>query len=777
MKKFQETWKNFIWFVWFYFNITDLFLSLFSPWRRDVVHRYWRGWHPEKSAQILIGNLFSRIMGAMVRIVVILIGLLAEVIVILGGLILLPLGVALLVLTNLSAKKKKSYTEMTLQELSEQKFFQRVWGRLGKMKTEIDNSIFSSREKLDNFLNKLKLKEIDFARIVEYEIALQARKERRKKFWLKENLEKKFPIGKFWKYSYTVNLDRVAEDITSSALMINYWEHLVGRKNEMELIKIILSRPSENCVLLVGESGVGKKSLIYHLASSIHRDNSRKNSNLKNKRVLFLKLGEAISMATERKENIENYLHLLFQEATRAGNVILIIENIDEYLKDNDKWNFSIAPIIAEYLSLPAFQVVATASASGYHKMIEHKENVMKSFSIVELAEVSEVDALKILWQKFQKMERRNVFFTYKSLLEIIKDSRRYAGEFPLPERAISLAMEVETFWQKENNERFITPKTVDRFLSLKTGVSMGEIGGEEKENLLNLEKILHQRIIKQDNAIKRVAGALRKFRLRVGDDSRPVGSFLFFGPTGVGKTETAKAVAEAYFGSEDKMIRLDMSEYQTVEAIEKLIGSKQNNQPGYLTARVKDNQFALLLLDEIEKAHPKVLDLFLQILDEGSLNDAFGKRVNFRNLIIIATSNAGANVISDMINEGKESDEIRKEAIKYIIHEGVLRTEFLNRFDDVIFFSPLEGEQIKSVAKLLLDKMINRLQLEKNIKIKFNQAVIEKICQQGYEPVFGARSLRRYIENKIEDIIITKIIAEDIKEGEEILLSENDIN
>jgi ATP-dependent Clp protease ATP-binding subunit ClpC len=252
----------------------------------------------------------------------------------------------------------------------------------------------------------------------------------------------------------------------------------------------------------------------------------------------------------------------------------------------------------------------------------------------------------------------------------------------------------------------------------------------------------------------------MRRARAGFGDAKRPLGSFIFLGPTGVGKTETVKAFAESYFGDETRMIRLDMSEYQTPEAVSRLIGSEAIGVSGQLTDLVKEKPFSILLLDELEKAYPKALDLFLQILDEGFVTDSAGEKISFRNTIIIATSNAGAPLIKESLEQGMPLADVRKRVMDYIVEQGIYRLEFLNRFDGVIFFEPLSQEELLQVTNMKLESFSARLKKEKNITIEFAPGVAEKIVAKGYQPEFGARSINRYIEDTIEDVVIGQIIA-----------------
>ena len=273
-------------------------------------------------------------------------------------------------------------------------------------------------------------------------------------------------------------------------------------------------------------------------------------------------------------------------------------------------------------------------------------------------------------------------------------------------------------------------------------------------------------------------SASVKGFRARIGmsSETKPMGSFLFLGPTGVGKTETAKALAEAYFGDENKMIRLDMSEYQKIDSIDRLIGSGETGKPGILENKVRESPYALLLLDEIEKSHPDVLNLFLQVLDEGWLTDAFGKKINFKNQIIIATSNAGSEIIKEAVESKMNPEEIQKKVTDFVTKEGIFRPELLNRFEGVVFFHSLTLEDLAQVTALILERYAARLEKEKNIRIIFDPGIIEKIVLEGNDPLFGARAINRYVEDKIGDNIVKKIIAGEIKEATEFSFGPADI-
>jgi ATP-dependent Clp protease ATP-binding subunit ClpC len=796
--------ENLIRFLWRFFSIEELLLHLLSPWKRDVAARNWRGFQLSKSFERFVGNMLSRVVGAAVRIIVAIFGLSIITIfiivsvgvillwifpffVILSALLVPLIGFIPLILISLlfiiysfslfvvyRESTKIPYSEMELIELAQEPFFYRVLDRIGKNSSQINEEIWIDSEKMNSFLSDLDISSEEFQKIINWEIIVQENRDLRGKFWSSYNLDKIPSIGSQWQFAYTVNLDRYALDITKNDPTTYRNEDLIGRENELNLLKLILNRPGQNNVLLVGGSGSGRLTLIHYLAKQIR--NNVAEDRLLAERILIVNLGEMVSDAAEGHV-VEHVLHQIFREATRAGNVILVIEDIENYLgKDQGTIHLDIADVMKEYLSYPTFQVIATSTPKEYHRLIEKHEGFMKHFEVVEMREPDENQSLDILLQEFSGQERDRVIFTYKALQHIVTVSGQIKWSVPLPERAIDLAEEVLMYWQSNAKTDKILIETVDEFLSMKTGSPRGAVAGDEKVKLLNLEAILHKRVIGQVEAIKQVAEAMRRARSGINDPKKPLGSFLFLGPTGVGKTETAKALAEGYFGDEEKMIRLDMSEYQNPGSIDRLLGSQISQEPGKFITDVKDNPFSLILLDEIEKAYPDILNIFLQILDEGFVTDALGEKINFRNNIIIATSNAGAPYIKKMVEEGMRPELLKHKLIDQIVNDGIFRLEFLNRFNGTIFFRPLNRSELDQVVDLMLKKLSRRIIKEKHIDVVFEDTVADQIIKQGYEPMFGARSVNRFIEDKIEDVIARKIISGEIKRGERINITMADL-
>jgi ATP-dependent Clp protease ATP-binding subunit ClpC len=308
----------------------------------------------------------------------------------------------------------------------------------------------------------------------------------------------------------------------------------------------------------------------------------------------------------------------------------------------------------------------------------------------------------------------------------------------------------------------------VDDFLSVKFNISLGALQIQEKEKLLHLEELLHQRVINQEEAISVISSALRRSRLKVSSAKKPIGSFLFLGPTGVGKTETAKALSNIYYGSEEAMLRFDMSQYRGEEGLERLIGSIKLGTPGELTAELTDHPFSLLLLDEFEKSSPEIYNLFLTLLDEGYIASSIGKKINAKNTIIIATSNAGGEFIRERLQQGLQEHPLQKALVEYIQREKIFSPELLNRFDSVVVFSPLSEGQLREVAKLQLEDLNERLAV-KEVSVAVTAELIKKLATAGFDPQFGARAMKRVISEKIEDQVAKRLLEGTVKKGERI--------
>jgi ATP-dependent Clp protease ATP-binding subunit ClpC len=583
-------------------------------------------------------------------------------------------------------------------------------------------------------------------------------------------------LAKDWAAGYTLTLDRFSIDL-SEVVKRKGFPEIIGHQKEIAALERILARrESKNNVLIVGEPGSGRKSMIYALAEKSILGESLPEVNYK--RVIQLDLPSLVAQIQDPEE-IEGILDTIFGEVISAGNVILVIDEFHNYVGQIPRPGvIDISGVLSSYLHLIQFQIVAICSYEGLHKYIEQNPSILSLFEKVEISEISERETLILLGKLALHLEQKyKRLVSYLALRDVIKLSAKYLPATTFPEKAINLLDEVMVYLL-QTKEKILLPKHVAKIVREKTEIPVGEIELKEKEILLNLEKLIHQKIIDQEEAVKEVSAALRRARAEIRVRKGPMGSFLFLGPTGVGKTETAKALAEIYFGSEKRMIRLDMSEFQNIEDIPRLLGSP--GEEGLLTTPVRENPFSLVLLDEFEKAHPNILNLFLQVLDEGHLTDGLGRKVDFKNTIVIATSNAGYQLIfkaskpvRNKISNGLKKEnhpfqEMREELINFLVENGIFRPELLNRFDAVVLFKPLSKEDLSAISELMLKKIQKKLK-EKEIEFLISQPLKEKIAELSYTPEFGARQMERVIEDKIGNVLAQAILSGEIKRGEKI--------
>jgi ATP-dependent Clp protease ATP-binding subunit ClpC len=507
--------------------------------------------------------------------------------------------------------------------------------------------------------------------------------------------------------------------------------------------------------ILVGNPGVGKTMIIEGVAERMTSEDVPEV--LQDKRLVSLSVASLVSGAGKIGE-LEERLEVILNEIERAGNIVLYIDNIHNMIgvSSGSGETLDLSEILAHYLQQARFFVIASTDPINYRHYIERKGALTTTFQKVEILEPETNNAIRILEGKAGGIEyRHKVFFSYEAIEKAVTLSQRYIHDRYLPEKAINLLEEVAIFVKRvKGKDAMVSGEDVAKIVSEKAKVKVTKITEKESETLLNLEDRIHERIIDQEEAVKAVASALRRARTELRDVDRPIANLLFLGPTGVGKTELAKTVAEVYFGSEKNMIRLDMSEYQTPSSINRLIGSAPGygQEAGYLTEAVRQNPFSLILLDELEKAHPDVLNVFLQVMDDGRLTDGTGRTIDFTNAILIATSNAGTQLIQDRMRENKSIEEIAQELMTSALSQ-YFRPEFLNRFDKIVVFKPLSQENIEEIVKLLLEKVGERLLL-KGITLQASDEAIKELAAEGFDPIYGARPLRRLISEKVDDAL-----------------------
>jgi len=619
---------------------------------------------------------------------------------------------------------------------------------------------------------------------------------------------------------------------------------VIGRDEEIRSITRILSRKTKNNPVLIGEPGVGKTAIIEGLASRIVKGDVP--ASLKNKKIWELDLGALIAGAKYRGEFEERLKAVLKEIKSSNGEIIMFIDEIHMIVGAGAEGAMDAGNMLKPMLARGEIKVIGATTLNEYRKFIEKDSALERRFSPVTVNEPSEKDTIQILKGIRDKYEaHHNVKITDEAIDAAVSLSVRYVNDRFLPDKAIDLIDEaasrarLKTFtepdslkelqediekiknekeeavinqkfekaaelrdkertlkekfekeqnkWKNKNTKAIvnITDENIAEVIASWTGIPAKKITEDENQKLKNLETELHKRVIGQNEAVEAVAKAIRRGRVGLKDPKRPIGSFLFLGPTGVGKTELSKALAEVLFGDENSMIRVDMSEFMEPHSVSKLIGSPPGyvgfDEGGQLTEKIRRKPYSVILFDEIEKAHPDVMNMLLQILEDGRLTDSQGRTVNFKNTVIIMTSNLGARVITDKKflgftnntsentaenhkqNEQKEYENTKKEVMDILKKE--LRPEFINRIDEIIVFHKLNDNEIGQIIDIMLKEVVNRLK-EQKYDIELGPEVKELVAKEGIDKNFGARPLRRTIQNLVEDKLAEEILDNKLNKG-----------
>ena len=632
-----------------------------------------------------------------------------------------------------------------------------------------EKEILFSLAKNDQFFKKVlieeELKETDVENITLWLDHLEEIIKQNKKFWTKENLSKFGSLGKDFASGFTVTLDQFSID-WREFVQKNTFNEIIGHKKEIDDLEIILTKSKLSNALIIGEDGVGKKSIVQALAQRCYLETGL--GELNDKRVVELDMVSMISRIQDQ-EKLEVTLDQIFQEVLAAGNVILFIDRLDNFVtqKTQKPGEIDISVILSKYLAIPSFQFVGITSFDGLHRKLEQVPAFLEYFRKIEVSEISEIETVRILQNLAISFEQKyKILILYPSIREIVNLTARYFPSLPFPKKAIDILDEAATY-VKSQKEKVVEPSHIAKIISDKTQIPVGKLEFKEKSVLMNLENLIHQRIINQQDAVEEISIAMRRARAGISSKKRPMGVFLFLGPTGVGKTETAKVLAEIYFGGEKKIIRLDMSEFQAISDIPRLIGAiSPVEQQGLLTTPVRENPFSLVLLDEIEKAHPNILNLFLQVFDEGHITDGQGRKIIFTNTIIISTSNAGATMIFKAVESRKKVE--KDKLLNFLFDKGIFKPEFINRFDATVIFNPLTKENLMDISRLMLSDLVKNLK-EKDIDLIITDPVKEKIVELSYKPEFGAREMRRVVQDKIENQVAQALLSDKVIKGNKI--------
>ncbi len=572
-------------------------------------------------------------------------------------------------------------------------------------------------------------------------------------------------FGKGMTGRVTPFLDSMSEDYTKSALRFGFEKNAVRQKAIVRLAEL-LSSSSEN-ILIVGEPGSGKTSVVKGMAYEIMRGTSHKS--LWNKRIVSLELSGILAGTTTAGE-IAQKLKSAIWEARASGNIILFIDEIHTLMAGSGGANPEVSTIfnlLEPELSSGGIQFIGATTSQNYRKYVEPNGAFARLFHLYELEEATFEETFKILEFNVYELERKkNIFITYTSLEKCIELSKKLIHERVLPDKAIMILDRAASHVQS-------TSKTVDSTVIAEviaeiTHVPSAVVNQDEAAKILNIDTEMKKVVIGQDHAIKQISSALKRARAGIRNEDKPIASFLFVGTTGVGKTQTAKALAQTYFGDKKAMIRLDMSEYQQIDSMSRLLGSPDGSTKGILTEAVRSRPFSLVLLDEIEKAHSNILLTFLQVLDDGRLTDSSGTTVDFTNSIIIATSNVGTRSIQSVFEQNGTQEQMKEAAMKDV--RANFAPEFLNRFTGLIIFNPLTIDNVRQILEIQLTEIYKSAK-DKNIKVSFKNSLKEELIKKGYNKEWGARPLARLVEDSVETYIAEKILSKEFLPGREVEL------
>ncbi|TWP08549.1 ATP-dependent Clp protease ATP-binding subunit [TM7 phylum sp. oral taxon 350] len=567
-------------------------------------------------------------------------------------------------------------------------------------------------------------------------------------------------LARDWAFGYIPTLSMFGTNISDVGHQMMISTDFPSRSEIVDKMIDILSSNGTQNVALIGGHGSGKTAIVQSFADRLLDGNNKVPQNLKYHQVYVLDASRLISAASSRS-NLETLIRRILIEANRAKNIILCLDNAQVFFEES-AGTIDISNSIEQILETGAVRLILTMDEQKFLKISQNKPSLTNSLNRIKVAPTNFDDTMRILEDDIISIEyKRNITYTYQALKRSYDLASRYIYDIVMPGQASKLLKEAANYAVNQVVSEESIIKTVESTMNVKVGNASSV---EEKEKLLHLEELIHQRMINQTKAVSAVANAIRRARSGVRNQNRPIGTFLFLGPTGVGKTELAKALSEIYFNGENNLIRIDLNEYVMAEDVNRLIASGAEN-PNSLTAQVMKNPFSVILLDEIEKAHPNVLTTLLQLLDEGILRDFNNREISFRDSIVIATSNAMADRIREYIERGYNLDQFEDKFVSELISNGDFKTEFLNRFDEIVIFRPLNQGELRQVIDLIL-KGVNKTLAPQHLSIEVDDDAKDFLVEKGYDPRLGARPMRRIVQKSVENIIAKKMLANEATPG-----------
>lgn len=583
-------------------------------------------------------------------------------------------------------------------------------------------------------------------------------------------------IARDWSFGYIPTLEHFGTNLSKkyssgARSIITSWPDV---QEAVANMVSLLSSGSRHNVALIGPFGVGKSTVVESLAEMLMDSRAKLPSEVRFNQVFSLDASTIISVARGRGE-IERLVNQLMVEAYKAKNIILFLDNAELFFEDGTG-SVDLSNLLQPVIEGGGLKLIMAMDQQRYLQIAQAKPALANSLNRIEIKPADQAKTVRVLEDRVINIEyRSHCLFTYQSLKEAYRLSSRYVNDVAQPRASLQL---LENATQQAESGR-VTPAsmaaTIEKTLGIKVGgdLSYGD-SGAEREKLLNLETLIHQRMINQDSAVRAVSAALRRARAGVRSENRPIGTFLFLGPTGVGKTELAKSLAAVYFGGEDHLVRIDLNEYVRSDDVARLIADGATD-PMSLSAQVRKNPFSVVLLDEIEKAHPNVLTTLLQVLDEGVLRDINNREVSFRDTILIATSNAGAERIRQYIQAGYQIEQFSQQIQDELISSGQFKPEFLNRFDEIAVFRPLTKDELVRVIDLILAGINQNLATQK-VTVIVDDDAKRLLVDAGYDPRLGARPMRRVVQRTVENIVAEKMLQGQLVPGSGIRLTAADI-
>jgi len=721
-RSFFEAVFNYFIFLPYFFSVANLLKTLFSPWKNLYAKKKGMGFSFGELINRLSFNLVSRTIGFGMRFSILTFYLMLQLVYV----IFLPmliifyfLLIPLLFLFHLTQKRDAEKKELALKEFLEQHL----------LKEE-------NRQTVINWFENFYTQEFS-----------------QQQWWKLDRLFSVPPLARDWAMGYTPILNDFCQDLTEASYQ-NKLVNTIVRQQEIGQIERALSKSESANALVVGDAGVGKHTIIDNLAKKIYLGNI--NSLLVYKRVLKLNLEKILTKFVDEKQR-EAFFEDLLEEAELAGNVILLINNFEKYL--------NLFNSLGKFAQSPKLHVIGITTPFAFQKYLFNDDKINQYFTKVDVNEVDKNTAEKILLNKVMFFEQKyKLNIPYETVATAIEKSDYYITAIPFPEKAIVILDSACVYAQTSLKLKVVLPETIDQVITQITHAPT-LLTDEIKEKLNKIESILKTQIIGQDSAVFKTTETLKRAFITMGKRKKPLATFLFIGPTGVGKTQTAKIISQVFFGKDRELLRFDMSNYQNKKDIGNLIGSLDNPNPGLLSQAIRENPFAVLLLDEIEKADKDILNIFLSLLDEGYFTDGYGKNVDGKNLIIVATSNATSTA------QFQQTNISENELINFLVKNNYFSPEFLNRFDGIIFFQKLTPDVIKKIVQQIIVEIAQEIYHNHQIKINITPAFLNSLLEKNYSEEFGARNLDRLIREVIGNQVSNLILENKVKAGDTINL------